>query len=247
MSLHQINKRKPLVHCITNTVVTNFTANGLYSIGASPIMADAIEEVEDIVQIADSLLLNIGTLNARTVAAMNVAIEAAGQKGMPIVLDPVGAGASKFRLNTVLQLLQKNYVTLLRCNAGELAAIAGVKWQSNGVDSGAGNADIQALAKKIANDFSCFVIVTGAEDVLTDGQSIKRISGGNEKITHITGSGCLLSAICAALLASSEDVMKDFETLLKQYKTAAERAFAPIGTFQMQFLNELEQLAGVSQ
>lgn len=135
MSLNLIRTHRPLVHCMTNAVVMNFTANGLLSVGASPIMADAMEEVSDIVQIADALLINIGTLNARTVASMNLAIEIAAEKNIPIVLDPVGAGASQFRLKTVQQMLVNKQVTLLRCNAGELAAIAGANWEAYGVDS----------------------------------------------------------------------------------------------------------------
>lgn len=245
MSLKKIQKRRPLVHCITNAVVTNYTANGLLSVGASPIMADAIEEVAEIVQIADALLVNIGTLNARTVAAMDVAIDAAKEQGIPIVLDPVGAGASAFRLATVHQFLQKHAVTLLRCNAGELAAILGVSWQANGVDSGSGEANIEQLAKEAAQLYKCLVIVTGAQDILTDGEHIKIIEGGQEQITQITGTGCLLSAICAALLASSNEPLKDLEALLAEYKLAAQRAFAPLGTYQIQFINELQRLSEV--
>lgn len=245
MSLKKINERQPLVHCITNTVVTNFTANGLLAIGASPIMADAIEEMTDIVSLADSLLVNIGTLNARTVASMKAAVQAAKEKGIPVVLDPVGAGASNYRLTTSLELLETKGVMLLRCNAGELAAIAGIEWQANGVDSGSGEANVSELAKTVAKRYGCFVIVTGAQDVLTDGNRVELVSGGNEKVTRITGTGCLLSAICAALLASTESVMDDLQILLKEYKQIAERAAGPIGAYQVALLNELEQLAEV--
>lgn len=245
MSLQKIRENQPLVHCITNTVVTNFTANGLLAIGASPIMADEVEEVGEIVSLANSLLVNIGTLNARTIASMEVAIATAYNKGIPIVFDPVGAGASEFRLQTSHRILETNRVSLIRCNAGELAAIAGVKWQSIGVDSGSGDADIKAVAKAVANRYRCLVIVTGAEDVLTDGKHVEIISGGNEKVTRITGSGCLLSAICAALLASSNRPLEDLQVLLQQYKAIAERAVGPIGTYQIELLNGLEQMAEV--
>jgi hydroxyethylthiazole kinase len=245
MSLSQIRARGPLVHCITNTVVTNFSANGLLAVGASPIMADAIEEIDEIVQISDALLVNIGTLNARTVAAMDAAIDVAARKGIPIVLDPVGAGASQYRLETVQRLLQKNAVTLIRCNAGELAAIAGVNWTAKGVDSGSGEADIEPIAREVAARYHCLVIVTGEADVLTDGQSFIRVRGGNEKITRITGTGCLLSALSAAVLASTKEPLSGLEGLLADYKQAAEQALAPIGTYQVQFLNELERLSEV--
>ena len=247
MSLQLIHQRKPLIHCITNTVVTNFTANGLLAIGASPIMADAIEEMPEMISLADGLLINIGTLNNRTVTSMKVAIERANAKGIPVVLDPVGAGATKYRLDTTLDFLTNTKISLLRCNAGELAAIAGVNWQANGVDSGHGEADIEQLAKEVANRFSCIVIVTGAKDILTDGTKLEHIAGGHEKVTRITGTGCLLSAICAALLASSSEPLPDLKALLIEYKQAAEQALAPLGTYQIQLLNELEHLAEVSR
>lgn len=247
MSLQRIRARQPIVHCITNTVVANFTANGLLAIGASPIMADAIEEVVDIVQIADGLLINIGTLNARTVAAMDLAMTAAADKGIPIVVDPVGAGASKFRLETAHHFLTNKGVTLLRCNAGELAAICGANWQASGVDSGSGEANIEQLAKEAARRFSCFVIVTGEQDFLTDGETLAIVTGGHQKVTQITGTGCLLSAICTALLANSEQPIEDLKTLLSEYKMVAKRAFAPLGTYQVQLINELAAISEVSQ
>lgn len=246
MSLRLIRNRHPLVHCITNTVVTNFSANGLLAVGASPIMADAIEEIEEIVQISDALLINIGTLHARTAAAMSAAIDAAKRKGIPVVLDPVGAGASKYRLETVRKFLETRAMTLIRCNAGELAAIAGVDWNAKGVDSGSGDADIEPIAREVAARYNSLVIVTGAADILTDGESVIRVHGGNEKITRITGTGCLLSALCAALLASTNEPLNGLEGLLSDYKKAAERALAPIGTYQAQFLNELERLSEVA-
>lgn len=246
MSLQYISKRKPLIHCITNTVVSNFTANGLLAIGASPIMADAIEEVAEIVNIADGLLINIGTLNERTVASMKVAIKSANVKGIPTVLDPVGAGATSYRLQTARYFLEEAQVTLLRCNAGELAAIAGANWQANGVDSGQGEADIEMLAKEVATRYACFVIVTGEQDLLTDGQQVEYVVGGHVNVTKITGTGCLLSAICAALLASTSNPMNDLKNLLAEYKQAAKKAVAPIGTFQIQLLNELERMAEVT-
>ena len=247
MSLQLINERKPLVHCMTNTVVANFTANGLLAIGASPVMADAIDEMDEMVALADCLLINIGTLNVRTVTAMKRAVKNANAKGIPVVLDPVGAGATSYRLETARYFLEHARVTLLRCNAGELAAIAGVNWQARGVDSGEGDASIDVLAKEVAARYRCLVIVTGEQDVLTGGEQLAYARGGHVNVTKITGTGCLLSAICAAMLASSTDPLHDLQQLLTEYKQAAENAFAPIGTFQLQFLNELERIAEVAQ
>lgn len=241
MSLQKINLKKPMVHCITNYVVANFTANGLLAIGASPVMADSKEEVAEMASIADALLLNIGTLNERTVTSMILACQSANKHQVPIVLDPVGAGATEYRKSTTYDLLQKVKVDLIRCNVGELAAIADIKWQAKGVDSGSGDTiDVVEIAKKVANKNNCLIIVTGETDVLTDGDKVALITGGNEKITKVTGSGCLLSAICAALLASSTEPFTDLKNLLSEYKQISEKIDAPIGTFQVQVLNQLE-------
>ncbi|CAM5199591.1 Hydroxyethylthiazole kinase [Ureibacillus acetophenoni] len=243
MSLRKINEKKPLVHCITNYVVSNMMANGLLAIGASPVMADAIEEVKEMASIADSLLLNIGTLNERTIASMLAAGQSANEHHVPIVLDPVGAGATEFRTRTTLALLEELKVSLIRCNIGELAAIAGVNWQSKGVDSGSGELDVVQTAKTIASKYNCLVIVTGETDVLTDGVQVELITGGHEKITKVTGSGCLLSAICAAILASSNEPFTDLANLLREYKQVSELAYGPIGTLHENLFNHLERFA----
>lgn len=243
LSLRKINVKKPLVHCITNYVVANMTANGLLAIGASPVMADAIEEVKEMASKADSLLLNIGTLNERTIASMLAAGQSANEHHVPIVLDPVGAGATEFRTRTTLTLLEQLKVSLIRCNIGELAAIAGVNWHSKGVDSGSGDLDVVQTAKTIARNYNCLVIVTGETDVLTDGVSVELITGGHKKITKVTGSGCLLSAICAAMLASSTELFADLANLLREYKQVSECSDGPIGTFHENLLNHLERFA----
>ena len=243
MSLRKINVKKPLVHCITNYVVANITANGLLAIGASPVMANAIEEVTEMASKADSLLLNIGTLNERTITSMQAAGQSANAHHVPIVLDPVGAGATVFRTRTTLALLQQLKVNLIRCNIGELAAIAGVKWHSKGVDSGSGKLDVVQTAKTVARNYNCLVIVTGETDVLTDGVQVELITGGHEKITKVTGSGCLLSGLCAAMLASSKEPFADLANLLREYKQVSEWANGPIGTLHVDILNHLERLA----
>lgn len=243
MSLQQIYKRKPLVHCITNYVVANFTANGLLAVGASPVMADAKEEAAQMASIADGLLLNIGTLNAETIAAMKLAGAAANKKGIPIVLDPVGVGATPFRLQTARQLLLEIDVQLIRCNVGELAALMNAEWQVKGVDCGDGELNIAEVAKTLAKNHSCLVVVTGEVDYITDGEQVAQVTGGDARITHITGTGCLLSALCAAVLCAGVDAFTSLQQLLQQYKEIASRAVAPIGTYQMNVLNELEEVA----
>lgn len=242
MSLANIMKHRPLVHCMTNYVVAQFTANGLLAVGASPVMADAVEEAAHIASQADALLLNIGTLHAESVRAMYMA--GAHSKG-PIVLDPVGAGASPYRLKTALSLLQTLPIQLLRCNKGELAAIAGIDWQAKGVDEGQGDMDVPVVATQIARQYECIVIVTGEIDIISDGTRISYIAGGDECITRLTGSGCLLSALCAASLASSDTPFETLVQLLKDYKHASAQASGQLGTMQQTFINCLAQLAEV--
>lgn len=244
-SLVHIRQASPLVHCITNYVVSNVTANGLLAIGASPVMADELEEVQEMVSIAGGLLLNIGTLNARTTDSMLAAGKQANRLGIPVVLDPVGVGATSYRQRFVQRLLSEITFDLLRCNRGELAAIAGVAWQSRGVDSGEGSQDIKEIAKQVAKQYRCLVAVTGDWDYVTDGEREAMITGGDIRMTAVTGMGCLLSAICTAALALPGDRFKHLQGVLRDYKLAAEIAGAQprIGSFQVEIMNALEQLS----
>lgn len=241
--LAKINQAKPLVHCMTNYVVANFTANGLLAIGASPVMADEVEEVADMVSIAGALLLNIGTVNTRTAEAMLVAGKKANECGVPVVLDPVGVGATPYRKNVVAQILEEIKIDVLRCNEGELASIYGVSWASRGVDSGDGDMDTIQVAKEVARKYRCLVVVTGEADLVTDGEELIEVQGGNIFATRITGTGCLLSAICAAVLACSEQPMKDLAATLKEYKEASWQSGQELGTFQVEFINALQRIA----
>ncbi|MEO4054734.1 hydroxyethylthiazole kinase [Solibacillus sp. CAU 1738] len=245
MTLNNIRLRQPLVHCITNYVVANFTANGLLAIGASPVMADEIAEVEEMVSIADSLLINIGTLNTRTLESMLVVGKKANERNIPVVLDPVGVGATSFRKASVQQLLEQVKFTTIRCNVGELAAIAGVQWQARGVDSGEGELDTVTVAKEVARKWGAIVVVTGETDILTNGTNVELITGGDERMTKITGSGCLLSAICSAALAVEGNNLQLLKEILQQYKQIAIDACeaAYMGSFQMKVIDGLEQYA----
>ncbi|MGG0657482.1 hydroxyethylthiazole kinase [Rummeliibacillus pycnus] len=245
MSISKIRMTSPLVHCMTNYVVANFTANGLLAIGASPVMADEASEVEEMVSIASALLLNIGTINTRTKEAMILAGRKANEKKIPVVLDPVGVGATTFRKQTVHQLLEAVKFDLIRCNAGELATIAGVKWQTKGVDSGEGEIDVEQVAQQVARQYNCLVIVTGPSDILTNGEQTRSIVGGHELMTQVTGTGCLLSAVCSAALSVEGDPLAVLHDVLQDYKAVAERAAiaGPLGSFQVEVLNALHDIS----
>ena len=243
--LRELRARKPLIHCITNHVVSNFQANGLLALGVSPVMGDEQQEVAELTGHADALSLNIGTITERSFDSMLIAGHAAMDKGIPIVLDPVGAGATAYRLQAVKRLLTELDVTLLRCNAGELAAIAGADWQARGVDAGEGQGDLEAIAKQVADEYQTIVAATGTRDLVTDGNRTEYITGGDPLMASVTGMGCLLSAVLAAFLTEEESKRLDAIAYgLQFYANAGSRA-AKIalnpGIFQISFLDELSK------
>lgn len=244
--LRDIKRKKPLIHCMTNHVVSNFQANGLLAIGASPIMGEAPEEAAELAALAQALSLNIGTLHAESLKSMLIAGRTANQVGIPIVLDPVGAGASSFRIKAVREILSTVDVSVLRCNAGELAAIAGKEWQSKGVDAGEGLLDVRELAVSTAKELGLIVAVTGRIDIVTDGKAVTEIPFGDPVMASITGTGCLLSSIVAAgLAAGAEKPLETVSDMLRFYAIAGEQAgknAALPGDFQQAFINRLASL-----
>ncbi|MFJ7665631.1 hydroxyethylthiazole kinase [Lysinibacillus sp. NPDC097195] len=246
MIFQTIRNKQPLIHCITNYVVANFQANGLLAIGASPVMADETLEVEEMVAISSALLINIGTLTSRTKESMLLAGKKANALGIPVLLDPVGVGATAFRKQTVQQLLKELRFAVIRCNIGELATIANVQWQQKGVDSGVGSISVEEKAKEIAKKYQCIVIVTGEEDFITDGHQAQWIIGGHLRMTEVTGTGCLLSAICCAAYSVGTAPFSQLCDTLTAYKQVAKHAASTTpfnGDFTVSILNELHRLS----
>jgi len=202
--LQKIREAKPLVHHITNYVTVNDCANATLAIGASPVMADDIGEVEDIVSIAQAIVINIGTLNARTIDSMIAAGKKANALGKPIVLDPVGAGASALRNQTALRLINEVKFTVIRGNLSEILFIAGISASTKGVDASesdlATNAEIAPhTASTLAKQLGCVVAITGATDYISDGSRNVRIENGHKALGNITGTGCM----CTSLIGSA--------------------------------------------
>lgn len=203
--LADIRQRNPLIHNITNIVAANFSANGLLAIGASPFMSVVHEEMHDIAELADALLINLGGLSIAEVNAMLLAGQRMNQLGKAIVLDPVGAGATPYRQRKVHELLEKIQFSLIRGNAGEIAFLAGIDWQSKGVDAGQGDtAQLAHIARQCAKKYQCIVAVSGEIDYISDGKRVFAIANGTPLFPKITASGCLLGSICAAFLAVAE-------------------------------------------
>ena len=202
-----VRSRCPLVHCITNYVTVNDTANAILAVGASPIMSDDINDVEDIVSISQALVINIGTLNERTVRSMVQAGMKANELGIPVVLDPVGAGASSYRNRTVDELLSKVSFTVIRGNLSEMAYINGSASRTKGVDSSMSEADADPVA--VASSVSCktgaVAAITGRVDTVAKDGRIARIYSGHPEMGRITGTGCMLSGIIGSFVGTGED------------------------------------------
>jgi hydroxyethylthiazole kinase len=204
-TLRLLRERKPLVHQITNYVVMNETANATLALGALPVMAHAREEVEEMVGLAGALVLNIGTLSAPWVEAMIAAGKAAGAAGTPVVLDPVGAGATRYRTDTARRILAEVDVTVLRGNQGEVATLVGVAAEVRGVES-LGTADEPAeIARLAARSLDLVASVTGVVDYVSDGQRVLTVANGHELLASVTGTGCMSSAITGCFLAAKRD------------------------------------------
>ena len=225
-TLGQIRERKPLVHNITNYVVMNETANAILALGALPVMAHAEEEVAEMVGLAGALVLNIGTLSERWIDAMLVAGKAANERGVPVVLDPVGAGATSYRTRTAQRLLDELEVAVLRGNAGEVATLVGVEAEVRGVESVGAGGDPAELAHEAARTLGLVASVTGAVDHVSDGERSAAIANGHELMASITGTGCMSTAITGCFLAAQDDSFAAAVEALVAFGVAGEDAAA---------------------
>ncbi|GAA3409189.1 hydroxyethylthiazole kinase [Paenibacillus hodogayensis] len=243
--LNRVRERKPLVYNITNVVVTNFTANGLLALGASPVMAYAREEAADMARISGALVANIGTLDESVVESIILAGRSANAHGVPVVLDPVGAGATAYRTEAVRRIMREVRLTAIRGNAGEIANVIGEQGEMKGVDAGDTNGNDPAeLVRRAAERLGTVAIVTGRHDYVSDGSVTYRISNGTPLLTAVTGTGCLLTSIIGAFAAVEPDTVAAAVSALAFYGVAAELAVDSSGadrpgTFQTELLNRL--------
>ncbi|MEH7460516.1 hydroxyethylthiazole kinase [Bacillus thuringiensis] len=242
--IETVRERNPLVHNITNVVVTNFTANGLLALGASPVMAYAKEEVAEMASIAGALVLNMGTLRQEEVEAMLIAGKSANMHNVPIVFDPVGAGATSYRKEVARHIPSEVRLAIIRGNAAEIANVIGEKWEIKGVDAGEGNGDVVSVAKQAANQLHTIVVITGKEDVITDGERTFILRNGHPLLTKVTGTGCVLTSVIGAFTAVEKDYVKAAVAAVTFYGVAAEIAASKTveqgpGSFQIEFLNQL--------
>jgi len=197
-NLRAVRERKPLVHNITNFVVMNYTANALLAMGASPVMAHAINEVEEMVSHAGALVLNIGTLTEEWVAAMIAAGRKAAEKKIPIVLDPVGAGATRLRTESARKILSQIHIRVLRGNASEILSLQDENSRTKGVDAVHGVDEAARTAGILAAELGSTLAITGPVDLITDGRYVVRVANGHPLMASVTGSGCTATAVIGA-------------------------------------------------
>jgi hydroxyethylthiazole kinase len=245
-SLRSLRERRPLIHQITNYVVMNETANATLALGALPVMAHAREEVEEMVGLAGALVLNIGTLSEHWIESMLIAGRAANERGIPIVLDPVGAGATRYRTATAKRLLDELEVAVVRGNAGELATLVGAEAEVRGVESIAAPGDPAELARDAARALGAVAAVTGPVDHVSDGDTSVRVANGHELLATVSGTGCMSTAITGSFLAvKAEAPLEAAAEALVAFgvagEDAAEKARGP-GTFHAGLYDALAAL-----
>lgn len=195
--LKQVHKRKPLVHHITNYVTANDCANVVLAAGGVPVMADALEDIHDITGMADSVVLNLGTMQKERLSVMLKAVHIARQREIPVVLDPVGCGASAFRLFAAQSIIDTGAVSVIRGNAAEIASLVGNGFDERGVEGRTSLSEsLGELVKAFAKRHGLIVAATGKRDIVTDGERRVTIHNGCEALRHITGSGCMVSSLC---------------------------------------------------
>jgi hydroxyethylthiazole kinase len=243
--LKLVREKSPLVHNITNYVVMNSTANALLAIGASPVMAHAIEEVEDMVAVASSLVINMGTLSEKWVESMLLAGNAARKKGIPVVFDPVGAGATPYRNRVAASIISVCKPSIIRGNASEIMLLAKGTTSTKGVDSTISSNSALDAGTRLARETGAIVVISGKEDFITDGKIVRSVRNGSALMSKVTGMGCTASAIVGAFAAVNSDLVEAATHAMTVMgvagELAAQKAEGP-GTMQLYFLDALYNL-----
>ena len=241
-NLALLREKKPLIHNITNYVVMNYTANALLAMGASPVMAHAQNEVEDMVSFAGALVLNIGTLTDDWIASMVKAGIKASALGTPIILDPVGSGATPLRTNSAKQIIDQTKIRVIRGNASEILSLRHENSKTKGVDSIHSVDEAADTARILAEELQTTLAITGPVDLITDGQRVVRVSNGHPLMGYVTGTGCTATTAIGAFLAVDSDPVSATATALAFFglagEVAGQSASAP-GSFMIQMLDAL--------
>lgn len=249
----QIKDRKPLIHCITNPISIHDCANVVLAAGGRPIMAEHPAEVAEIASMAESLMLNLGNITDVRMESMKIALRAAQNKGIPVLLDLVGVACSKLRMEYAKELMREGSVSILKGNMSEILAIAGEPSHSIGIDAGredaidAGNSNrIVEVFQRLSEEIGAVILASGKEDLIVDKEKAYLISNGDPMLSDITGTGCMLGALCSAYLAagrgrSTEAAILGTVSMGIAGELAAKDCLGT-GTFQVRLLDCLYQL-----
>jgi hydroxyethylthiazole kinase len=244
-NIESIRENSPLVHNITNYVVMNNTANALLAAGASPVMAHAVEEVKDMVGIASSLVINIGTLSEKWVQGMRMAMQAASKLNKPVAFDPVGMGATPYRNQVVQELIALNMPSVIRGNASEISAIFNTEQLTRGVDSTISSENALDAARELQNQYGCVICVSGSRDYIIGKYKVGVIENGHPLMGKITGMGCTATALIGAFLAVQPDYWEATVSAMAFLGVAGEIAAATSsgpGSLQLAILDKLYNL-----
>jgi hydroxyethylthiazole kinase len=245
LAMRAVRERKPLIHHITNFVVMNETANITLACGASPVMAHAKEEAGDMAKQASAVVLNIGTLWPEQIEAMKIAGLAANERGLPVILDPVGAGATAYRTSAALDLLKDIEISLVRGNIAEISILAGLDGEISGVDAIGEKGNSREAALALSAKFGCAAVVTGPIDTIAGHGKLLSVANGHEMMSKVTGTGCMATAVIAAFAAVNDDIEESASEALAAYGLAgqisAHTAKGP-GTFHTLLYDSLANL-----
>lgn len=248
-NLNRVKTKRPLVHHITNYVTVNDCANIVLAIGASPVMADDLEEVEEMVGFAGALVVNIGTLNARTIESMSKAGVKAKTLGIPVVLDPVGVGATALRTKTAQDFIAKVRPDVIRGNMSEIKVLSGVHVGIKGVDSIADTQDAAAVAIELSRRFECVIAITGKTDIIAYKNQLCTICNGHEKLSQVTGTGCMSTSLVGAYCGANDDCFVAATAGIVTMGLAGEIAYRSlrsddgIGTFKVRLFDAISNMA----
>ncbi|MFW6028948.1 MAG: hydroxyethylthiazole kinase [Halanaerobiales bacterium] len=246
----KIVEKKPLIHHITNDVTINDCANITLNWGGLPVMAPGFEEVDEMVELASALVLNIGTITSKQIKAMIKAGKKANKLNIPVILDPVGAGATKFRTEAVMEILKKVEITVLKGNIGEISVLAGKEGEVKGVEAIGEYKEIKESAKILAKKHNSIVTVSGKEDIVTDGNKLFLSKKGHPLMGEVVGTGCMLASTLGVFAASKKFLDKNIFDLIKSavfyYGVSGEKAALHSSTpakYKTEFLDSVYKIS----
>jgi hydroxyethylthiazole kinase len=246
--LEKVRSSVPLVLQITNYVTVNDCANATICIGGSPVMSDQADDASVLASISSAIVLNIGTVNERTLDIMIAAGKTANGAGAPVILDPVGVGASPYRTDSALRILEEVDVAVVKGNPGEIGILSGIGGAVRGVDSAGLDGDPAATVRSLSGTLGCTVAMTGATDYISDGTTTYSVTNGDIRLEQVSGTGCMTASVMGCFIgACKDDILGSATASLAAFSVAGELAASKCGgpgTFKMQFMDSLMSLDG---